>query len=141
MVDATLEDAFPFFVFLGEVFLAEVAEDKDGSRPIEMALHRVLQQAAEPQKAGGSDSGGGSIVKLAAFRRRHEIPWRNAVGIAVRDVVVGAGFRGIEEARIAAVLVGHTEPVERPSEPARPAGIAAITLLRGLALKLPRLEI
>src|SRR5271165_6984449 len=57
------------------------------------------------------------------------------------DEIVGAGFRGFEESWIAAVFVGQGETVERPAQSARPAGIAAVALLRALPQKLAGLQI
>ncbi len=61
--------------------------------------------------------------------------------LAMRDVVIGAGFGCFEKPRIAAVFVRKAEAVQRPAQAARPAGIAAVTLLRALAQKFAGLEI
>ena len=53
----------------------------------------------------------------------------------MRDVIIGARFRGLKEMWIAAVLVTSGEAIEPPSQPAGPAGIASIALMRGLAEK------
>src|SRR5512132_4437366 len=101
-----------------------------------MAFKGIGNQTAQPQQSRGADGGGRRIRQRPAFRRRAEIPWGNAVRRAVRDVEFGAGFRGLEEMRIAAVLVAGREAVERPGEAARPAGIPAKSLMGGLPQKL-----
>src|SRR6185437_1448845 len=69
------------------------------------------------------------------------VPGWNAVGRRVGDVVVGAGFGGVQEARVAAVFVGSSKAVKRPSEPARPAGVAAKPLLGRLPQKFSGFEV
>ena len=59
----------------------------------------------------------------------------------MRDVVIGAGFGRFQKPRIAAVLIGKAETVQRPARAARPARIAAVTLLRALAQELAGLQI
>src|ERR1700761_1194136 len=106
-----------------------------------MPFHRILEQTAKAQQPGSRDGGGGSIDQTAGFGRRVEIPGWDAVAIAVRDVVIGARFGGFEKARIATVFIGQAETVESPTQAARPAGGAAITLLCGLAQKLAGLQV
>src|SRR5580658_1276593 len=121
MIDAALENSLPLLVLLSQIMLAERAQDANRERPIMMPLHRILQQAAQTQQSRSGDGGGGSVQDSPGFRRRVEIPGRDAVAVAIGDVVIGAGFGRFQKARIAAVFIGKAETVERPGGAARPA--------------------
>ena len=79
--------------------------------------------------------------RRSILERSVVIPRRHAVGRRVRNVVIRARFRSLQKARVPAVFVRGREAVERPCQPTRPAGIAAITLVRGLPEKLAGLQI
>ena len=83
----------------------------------------------------------GRVQQNSIFDRRVVIPGRHAIGGRMGDVIIRACFGGAREARIAAVFVRSREAVQRPSQAARPAGIAAIALLCRLAQELAGLEI
>src|SRR6202034_1317238 len=141
MVHAALQNALPLLVFFGEMLLAERPQNSNRERPIMMPFDRILEQAAEAQQSGSGDGRGGSIQQTPGFGRRVKVPGRNAIAVAVRDVVIGAGLGRLEKPRIAAVFVGKAEAVKRPCQTARPAGVAAVTLLRALPQKFPGLQI
>src|SRR5207244_2268542 len=69
------------------------------------------------------------------------VPWWHAVLGRALDVAVRAQLRGFQEARVAREAVGRAEAVERPRQPARPGGIAAVALVRRLPQKLARLQV
>src|SRR4029077_18094990 len=61
-----------------------------------------------------------------------EVPGRDAIARRMRDIKIGAGLRGLEVMRVAAVLIYRGEAVHSPAQAAGPAGIATITLTGGL---------
>src|ERR1700693_214966 len=136
MINAAFQNAFPLLIFFGEVLLAQGAQNENRGGPIVVTLHRIMQQPAEPQQTGRSDGGRGGVEQLAAFRRRVKIPGRYAVAVGVGDVIVGTGLGGLEEPRVSAVLVGASESIQSPGEPARPTRIATVALLGGLPKEL-----
>ena len=97
VIDAAAENAFPPGLVLAEVLFAQRPQDADGGRPVEVALDRIVQQAAQAQQPGSGDGGRGGVEQFAALGRRVEVPRRNAVGRRMRDVVIGARLRGLEE--------------------------------------------
>src|ERR1700676_1974377 len=98
-------------------------------RPVQMSLQRVWLKTAEPQEASRADRSGGCIEQRPIFHGRAKIPWRNAVGRTVSNVIVGAFLGGFEEMRIAAVFVAGSEAVQRPHQASRPARVSAIALV------------
>ena len=141
MINAALQNALPLLVLLRQVMLAQRAQDANRERPIMMSLDGILQQAAEAQQSRSGDGGGGSVEQTPRLGRRVKVPGRDAIAIAMRDVVIGAGFGGFKKSRIAAVLIRKAETVQRPASAARPARIAPVALLRALAQELAGLQI
>src|ERR1700677_5417248 len=137
MVNPALQNALPLLVFFGEMLLAQRPQNANRERPIMMPFDRILEQAAEAQQSGSGDGRGRSVQQTPGFGRRVKVPGRNAIAVAMRDVVIGAGLGRLQKPRIPAVFVGKAESVECPRQTARPAGVAPVTLLRALAQKFP----
>ena len=141
VVHATLQDALPSRVAVAQVIPAKRRQDVARGLAVERRLERVGADVRQLQEPGGGDGRGGSVEQLAAFRGGVEIPGGHAVGRAVLNVEIGAGHGGLEEPRVAGIAVAGPEPVQRPGEPAGPAGIPAIPLVGRLLQELARLEI
>src|SRR5690242_14764686 len=106
-----------------------------------MALHWIANMSAEAQQTSRRNRRRRGIDERSIFGRSVVIPGWNAIRRCVGNVIVGAGFGGVQEARVAAIFVGSSKAVKRPSEPARPAGIAAKPLLGRLPQKFSSFEI
>src|ERR1700733_10534458 len=141
MIHAALQNTLPFLVLLREVMLAKRTQDTNRQRPIMMAFYWILKQSAKAQQSGGGNGGGRCIEDAPGLGRRIKVPGRNAIAVAMRDVVIGARFGGFKKPRVPAVLIGKAETIQGPAGTARPARIAPVTLLRGLAQEFAALQI
>src|SRR5919199_2253237 len=141
MIDAVLEDALPAGRLDGqERGVAQGAQDRLRVAAVLRRALRLLRQLGELEQSARRDGRGGALVGIG-WVGLLPVVGRDAVLGCARDIEVGAALRSVEEAPVARETIGGAEAVEGPGLPARPRGIAAPALVRGLAQERARVEV